>query len=127
VLAVHAFEMDAYEQSTVTFLEQIADEVALALRNAWSYAAIEAQRRRLEVVNAVGRRLASSLDRWSIMRTLTDELPRHPEFERFTLATVSEGPGGPVAGWRSTEGARCVGGRRSGMIPAVARYAAGKA
>ncbi|HYS97117.1 MAG TPA: GAF domain-containing protein, partial [Candidatus Dormibacteraeota bacterium] len=64
----------AYEDSTAAFLELVCDEVALALRNARSYEAIEDQRRRLEVVNSVGRRLASSLDRWSIMRTLREEL-----------------------------------------------------
>jgi hypothetical protein len=60
----------AYEASTAGFLELVADEVTLALRNARSYEAIEDQRRQLEVVNSIGRRLASSLDRWSIMRTL---------------------------------------------------------
>jgi len=50
----------AYEDSTAAFLELVCDEVALALRNARSYEAIEDQRRRLEVVNSVGRRLASS-------------------------------------------------------------------
>jgi PAS domain S-box-containing protein len=96
-LSIHSKQVDAYEQSTLTFLEQVADEVALAVRNAWSYAAIEAQRRRLEVVNAVGRRLASSLDRWSIMRTLREELSRHLDFDLFALATVSETDSGPVA------------------------------
>jgi signal transduction histidine kinase/putative methionine-R-sulfoxide reductase with GAF domain len=97
VLSLHSRRPDAYEQSTVTFLQQVADEVALALRNAWSYSAIEAQRRRLEVVNAVGRRLASSLDRWSITRTLREELARHLQFDLLTLATVTETPAGPVA------------------------------
>ncbi|TMC11245.1 MAG: GAF domain-containing protein [Chloroflexi bacterium] len=88
---------DAYEPSTLAFLQQVADQVALALRNAWSYEAIEMQRRRLEVVNAVGRRLASTLDRWSIMRILREELARHLEFDLFTLAAVTETPDGPVA------------------------------
>jgi PAS domain S-box-containing protein len=96
-LSIRAQPPEAYEESTVTFLEQVADEVALAVRNAWSYAAIEAQRRRLEVVNAVGRRLASSLDRWSIMRTLREELSRHLEFDQFALVAVREGGDGPIA------------------------------
>src|SRR5712692_1619599 len=96
-LSIRSSRPDAYEESTITFLEQAADEVALAVRNASSYAALEAQRRRLEVVNAVGRRLASSLDRWSIMRTLREELARHLEFDGFILATISETPSGPVA------------------------------
>jgi PAS domain S-box-containing protein len=87
----------AYEQSTLAFLQQVADQVALALRNAWQYDAIEAQRQRLEVVNAVGRRLASTLDRWSIMRILREELARHLQFDMFTLAAVTETPDGPVA------------------------------
>src|SRR5438552_5167645 len=53
----------AYEDSTAAFLELVSDEVTLAMRNARSYEAIEDQRRRLEVVNSIGRRLASSLDR----------------------------------------------------------------
>ena len=97
VLSIFATDPDAYEDSTVVFLEQVGDEVALAVRNAWSYAAIEAQRRRLEVVNAVGRRLASSLDRWSIMRTLREELSRHLDFDGFILATIRESRDGPVA------------------------------
>jgi len=97
VLSIHSRDAEAYEDSTVIFLAQVADEVALALRNAHSYSALEAQRRRLEVVNAVGRRLASSLDRWSIMRTLREELSRHLKFEIFGLATIHQGDEGPMA------------------------------
>src|SRR5205823_122986 len=42
VLSIHSRDLEAYEESTVTFLAQVADEVALALRNAHSYAAREA-------------------------------------------------------------------------------------
>jgi signal transduction histidine kinase len=87
----------AYEASTAAFLEQVADEVTLALRNARSYEAIEGQRRRLEVVNSIGRRLASSLDRWSIMRTLREELSHHLDFDGFILATITQSKEGPVA------------------------------
>jgi PAS domain S-box-containing protein len=97
VLSIESAEAGVYEESTIAFLEQVADEVSLALRNAWSYAALEAQRRRLEVVNAVGRSLASSLDRWSIVRTLRQELSRHLEFDIFSIATVEEGPDGSTA------------------------------
>jgi PAS domain S-box-containing protein len=97
VLSVHSRQPMAYEQSTVVFLEQVADEVALALRNAWAYADIEAHRRRLEVVDAVGRRLASSLDRWSIMRAVREELAAHLDFDFFTVATIGRSPAGPVA------------------------------
>ena len=96
-LAIHCTRAYAYEDSTAVFLEQVADEVALALRNARSYEAIEAQRRRLEVVNSVGRRLASSLDRWSIVRTLREELSAHLDFDGFILATITESREGPIA------------------------------
>src|SRR5438876_4367506 len=86
-----------YEASTAAFLELVADEVTLALRNARSYEAIEGQRRRLEVVNAIGRRLASSLDRWSIMRTLREELSHFLDFDGFILATITQSKEGPVA------------------------------
>ncbi len=97
VLTARSRQPDAYEQSTLGFLQQVADQVALALRNACSYAEIEAQSRRLRIVDAVGRRLASSLDRWSIMRILREELGQHLEFDLFSLATVTETPEGPVA------------------------------
>ena len=87
----------AYEDSTAAFLELVADEVTLALRNARSYEAIEDQRRKLEVVNSIGRRLASSLDRWSIMRTLREELAAFLNFDGFILATITQTPDGPVA------------------------------
>src|SRR5438067_9441886 len=87
----------AYEESTAAFLELVADEVTLALRNARSYEAIEDHRRRLELVNSIGRRLASSLDRWSIMRTLREELTALIDFDGFILATITESPEGPVA------------------------------
>ena len=87
----------AYEDSTVAFLELVSDEVTLALRNARSYEAIEDQRRRLEVVNTIGRRLASSLDRWSIMRTLREELATFLKFDGFILATITQTADGPVA------------------------------
>ena len=87
----------AYEDSTAAFLELVSDEVTLALRNARSYEAIEDQRRRLEVVNSIGRRLASSLDRWSIMRTLREELATFLKFDGFILATITQTPDGPVA------------------------------
>jgi signal transduction histidine kinase/transcriptional regulator with GAF, ATPase, and Fis domain len=87
----------AYEDSTAAFLELVSDEVTLALRNARSYEAIEDQRRRLEVVNTIGRRLASSLDRWSIMRTLREELAAFLDFDGFILATITQTPDGPFA------------------------------
>lgn len=87
----------AYEASTAAFLELVSDEVTLAMRNARSYEAIEDQRRRLEVVNTIGRRLASSLDRWSIMRTLREELATFLNFDGFILATITDTPEGPIA------------------------------
>src|SRR3984893_13773974 len=87
----------AYEASTAAFLELVSDEASLALRNARSYEAIEDQRRRLEVVNSIGRRLASSLDRWSIMRTLREELAAFLRFDGFILATITQTAEGPVA------------------------------
>src|SRR5712692_1967307 len=87
----------AYEESTAAFLELVSDEATLALRNARSYKALEDQRRRLELVNSIGRRLASSLDKWSIMRTLREELAALIDFDGFILATITESPDGPVA------------------------------
>jgi two-component system, OmpR family, phosphate regulon sensor histidine kinase PhoR len=87
----------AYESSTAAFMELVSDEVTLALRNARSYEAIEDQRRQLEVVNSIGRRLASSLDRWSIMRTLREELAAFLDFDGFILATITQSPEGPIA------------------------------
>jgi two-component system phosphate regulon sensor histidine kinase PhoR len=104
----------AYEESTAAFLAPVADEVTLALRNARSYEAIEDQRRRLEVVNSIGRRLASSLDRWSIMRTLREELAAHLNFDGFILATIAHTPDGPLA-----EGYQYVGGVEE-VVPTVA-------
>jgi len=109
----------AYEDSTAAFLELVVDEVALALRNARSYEAIEDQRRRLEVVNSVGRRLAQSLDRWSIMRTLREELSANLNFDGFILATITETAEGPVA-----EGYQYVAGVEE-VVPAVALAVAG--
>lgn len=96
-LAINCARTYAYEESTGAFLEQVSDEVALALRNARNYEAIEAQRRRLEVVNSIGRRLASSLDRWSIVRILREELASHLDFDGFILATITDSRDGPVA------------------------------
>src|SRR3982074_944398 len=87
----------AYEDSTAAFLELVSDEVTLALRNARSYEAIEDQRRRLEVVNSIGRRLASSLDRWSIMRTLREELASFLSFAGFIPAPITQTADGPIA------------------------------
>src|SRR5579864_7885820 len=103
-----------YEASTAAFLEPVADEVTLALRNARSYEAIEDQKRRLEVVNTIGRRLASSLDRWSIMRTLREELAAFLSFDGFILATITQTPDGPVA-----EGYQYLGGAEE-VVPPVA-------
>jgi len=109
----------AYEDSTAAFLELVSDEVALALRNARSYEAIEDHRRRLEVVNSVGRRLASSLDRWSIMRTLREELAANLTFDGFILAAITQTPEGPVA-----EGYQYVAGVEE-VVPPVALAVAG--
>ena len=103
----------AYEDSTAAFLELVSDEVTLAMRNARSYEAIEDQRRRLEVVNSIGRRLASSLDRWSIMRTLREELAAFLSFDGFILATITQTAEGPVA-----EGYQYVGGVEE-VVPPV--------
>ena len=91
----------------------VASSLSLALRNARSYEAIEDQRRRLEVVNAVGRRLASSLDRWSIMRTLREELGGFLNFDGFILAAITQTGEGPVA-----EGYQYVGGVEE-VVPPV--------
>ncbi|MGZ6300191.1 MAG: GAF domain-containing protein, partial [Candidatus Limnocylindria bacterium] len=104
----------SYEASTAAFLEPVADEVTLALRNARSYEALEDQKRRLEVVNTIGRRLASSLDRWSIMRTLREELGRFFDFDGFILATITQTAEGPVA-----EGYQYVAGTEE-VVPPVA-------
>src|SRR5437879_974183 len=103
----------AYEDSTAAFLELVSDEVTLPTRNARSYEAIEDQRRRLEVVNSIGRRLASSLDRWSIMRTLREELAAFVSFDGFILATITQTAEGPVA-----EGYQYVGGVEE-IVPPV--------
>jgi len=87
----------AYEDSTAAFLELVSDEATLALRNARSYEALEDQRRRLELVNSIGRRLASSLDKWSIMRTLREELATFLKFDGFILAAITQTPDGPIA------------------------------
>lgn len=97
-----AFSLDAppqgsYEVSTLDFLKRVADNAVLALRNATSYTAIDAQRRRLAVVNTIGRRLAAVSDRWSIMRTLREELEQRIKFDSFMLALVEETSEGPVA------------------------------
>ncbi len=96
-LGITSKESYAYEESTAAFLELVADEVTLALGNARSYEAIQEQRRRLELVNSIGRRLASSLDRWSIMRTLREELAAFLDFDGFILASITESQEGPVA------------------------------
>ena len=96
-LGIRCSRAYAYEDSTAAFLELVSDEATLALRNARSYEAIEDQRRRLEVVNSIGRRLASSLDRWSIMRTLREELATFLNFDGFILATITQTPEGPIA------------------------------
>ena len=104
----------AYEDSTAAFLELVSDEATLALRNARSYEALADQRRRLELVNSIGRRLASSLDKWSIMRTLREELATFLKFDGFILATITQTPDGPVA-----EGYQYVGGVEE-VVPPVA-------
>ncbi|HET9410657.1 MAG TPA: GAF domain-containing protein, partial [Candidatus Dormibacteraeota bacterium] len=113
-LGITSAQPYAYEESTAAFFELVSDEVTLALRNARSYEEIEDQRRRLEVVNSIGRRLASSLDRWSIMRTLREELAAFMNFDGFILATITESPEGPVA-----EGYQYVGGVEE-VVPPVA-------
>ena len=96
-LALRVTALDPHEESLVEFLEGVADQVALALRNAEARAAELAHRRRLEVVSAAGRRLASTLDRWSIMRTLREELAGRLQFDIFIVATVRDTDTGPVA------------------------------
>jgi len=96
-LGIRCSRAFAYEDSTAAFLQLVSDEATLALRNARSYEAIEDQRRRLELVNTIGRRLASSLDRWSIMRTLREELASFLDFDGFILATITDSADGPVA------------------------------
>ena len=96
-LGITSKQTYAYEESTAAFLELVADEVTLALGNARSFEAIQEQRRRLELVNSIGRRLASSLDRWSIMRSLREELAAFLDFDGFILASITESQDGPVA------------------------------
>lgn len=96
-LVVKTPTLDVHEETLLAFFDGVADQLALALRNAESHAAERAQSRRLEVVGAVGRRLAASLDRWDIMRTLREELAQRLPFDIFIVATVRDGGSGPVA------------------------------
>src|SRR5205809_4911531 len=96
-LGITSRESYAYEDSTAAFLELVADEVTLALGNARSFEAIQEQRRRLHLVNSIGRRLASIIDRWSIMRTLCEELAAFLDFDGFILASITKSQEGPVA------------------------------
>jgi signal transduction histidine kinase len=126
VLSVHSGRPHAYGDSTLTFLAQVADQVALALRNAWAYAALAGQSRRLAVANAIGSRLASSLDRRSILRTLREELARHLEFDCLWLLTLDEGPDGVTATGHACGpgGVRMLPARRlTGSSPAHQAYA----
>ncbi len=93
VLIAYNAQPDAYEESTLDFLLQVADHVAPALHNAWSFAIGEEQRHRLEVMAAVGRRLAGAVDRPTIVRALRDELAAHLAFDAFALTLVEEGEG----------------------------------
>jgi len=97
VLTVKSREANVYEHSTLAFLGQVADQVALALSNARFYAALEANRRHMEVVEALGRSLANRLDPWMIVRTLQAELSRHLRFDSVALAVLEAGLEGPVA------------------------------
>lgn len=97
VLVAHNHQHDAYEESTLEFLGQVSDHVATALHNAWSFAVREEQRRRLEAVAAVGRRLAGAVDRPTVVKGLRDELAAHLGFDVFTLALVEERDGVPMA------------------------------
>jgi two-component system phosphate regulon sensor histidine kinase PhoR len=62
VLSIRSREANAYEQSTLIFLQQVADQVGLALRNAWSYADVERQAKDLEIVNAALDRQAETME-----------------------------------------------------------------
>lgn len=97
VLVAFNDQPDAYEESTLDFLLQVADHVAPALHNAWSFEVREEQRRRLEVMAAVGQRLAGAVDRPTIVRALRDELATHLSFDVFAIALVEERDGMPAA------------------------------
>jgi len=62
VLSVRSRVANAYEQSTLVFLQQVADQVGLALRNAWSYAHVEQQAKHLERANADLDRQAETME-----------------------------------------------------------------
>src|SRR5260370_7171802 len=95
-LGITSKQTYAYEESTAAFLELVADEVTLALGNARSFEAIQEQRRRLVLVNSIGRRLASSLDRSAIMRTPPEELATLLDFHRFILPPPTNSPTRPL-------------------------------
>nr|MDQ6949526.1 GAF domain-containing protein [Actinomycetota bacterium] len=69
VLSVRSKESDAYEHSTLLFLQQVADQVGLALRNAWSYASLERQANHLEVANAALQRERRRLEILHVLET----------------------------------------------------------
>ncbi|MBO0701521.1 MAG: GAF domain-containing protein [Candidatus Dormibacteraeota bacterium] len=97
ILVAYNDQPEAFEESTLDFLLQVADHVAPALHNAWSLAVREEQRRRLEAMVAVGRSLAGAVDRTTIVRALRDELSAHIGFDVFAIALIEELEGVPVA------------------------------
>ncbi|MGH7911420.1 MAG: ATP-binding protein [Candidatus Dormibacteraceae bacterium] len=97
ILVAYNDQSDAYEESTLGFLLQVADHVAPALHNAWSAEVREEQRRRLEAAAAVGQRLTGAVDRHTIVRALRDELAANLSFDIFAVAVIADREGGPVA------------------------------
>ncbi len=121
VVSLWAGPPDAYRDPLLEFLTRVADLVGLALRNAWSYQRLEAQRRRLEVAEAVGRRLISCLDVAAIVGALREELASQLEFDALSLHLI--GDEGCADGYLArADGVR----RLDSDLPTPARQALGR-
>jgi diguanylate cyclase (GGDEF)-like protein len=73
-ISTQSYRADAYTADDLELLQAIADIAAVALDNARFVAELERQRRESEEIEAIGRAVASSLDRQEVLRKVVDAM-----------------------------------------------------
>jgi PAS domain S-box-containing protein len=93
VLDVQSPQLDAFAKSDVLLMETLADQIAVAIKNAWLYQAEQKRATQLAVVNQVARRAASILDLDQLLQEMVTAIQQGFNYHNVALSLLDEAAG----------------------------------
>jgi len=88
MLDLQSDKLDAFDETDVLLMETLADQVAVAIKNARLFEEARSHAEELEVINEVGRTITSVLDRDTVLQQIVDTVKTHFGHYFVSLALV---------------------------------------